>query len=176
MRYEKQPLTFESQADQLLLRGLEGDRQDLIKRLRTTNYYRFTSYLYAFRDQGENYRPGTSLEQVWDLYRFDHGLRLLLLDALETIEVHARTQLAYHFAHAHDAFAYLNPACLPNFDRTRNDFPTFHVCRYWLAKADAGHSWHHQVSSHFTKHPNIDLRAMGLLPDWQAQPLWNHPS
>jgi hypothetical protein len=33
MRYDKQPLTFEAQADQLLLRGLRCDRQELIRRL-----------------------------------------------------------------------------------------------------------------------------------------------
>lgn len=303
MRYDKRPLTFEAQAEQLCQRGLKADLQVLIQRLRATNYYRFTSYLYTFRDQGENYRSGTTLEQVWDLYRFDHGLRLLLLDAIETIEVHARTQLAYHFAHAHDAFAYLDPACLPNFDRSRDDFGSWerklreqvsrsrgkkgredfvvhfdrkygdnhdmppvwmmvelmdfgsvlsfyrgastnirrevasslglshqvtlnwllvlnsarnrcahharlwnwnlgypvtiperdprwgcyrsaarrlaailHVCRYWLANADAGHAWHQRVSDHFAKHPHIDLAAMGLKPDWQEQALWKQPS
>lgn len=301
MKYDKKPLTFDAQAEQLRQRGLQSDPQALSQRLRATNYYRFTSYLYTFRDQGENYRLGTTLEQVWDLYRFDHGLRLLLLDALETIEVHARTQLAYHFAHAHGAFAYLNPSCLPNFDPSRSDFDSWehklreqvsrsrgkkgredfivhfdkkygdthamppvwmmvelmdfgsvlsfyrgvstdirrelaatlgvshqvtlnwllvlnsvrnrcahharlwnwtlgypvtiperdprwdsyrrsgrrlaailHVCRFWLAKADAGHSWHQSVSDHFAKHPHIDLSAMGLKPDWQQQPLWNH--
>jgi len=125
VRYGKQALDFEAQADQLLARGLQGDREQLIRRLQSTNYYRFTSYLYTFRATGDRYQPGTSLETVWDLYRFDHGLRLLLLDALETIEVHARTQLAYHFAHTHGPFAYLDPSKLPNFDTARGDFASW---------------------------------------------------
>jgi abortive infection bacteriophage resistance protein len=49
-------------------------------------------------------------------------LRLLVMDAVERIEVAVRTQLAYHHAHNHGAFAYsTDPASLPklNFDRYR---------------------------------------------------------
>lgn len=91
MIFDKCPFTFEEQAEQLLSRGLVADKATLVERLQATNYYRLTSYLYTFRKDGESYRKGTTLEKVLELYRFDHGLRLLLLDAIETIEVHART-------------------------------------------------------------------------------------
>jgi len=127
MNFDKHALTFEAQADRLLSRGLVADKATLVGRLQTTNYYRLTSYLYTYRQDGEKYRPGTSLDEVLELYRFDHGLRLLLLDAIETIEVHARTQLAYHFAHAYGPFAYLNRRHFPNFENdpqlSRDDFP-----------------------------------------------------
>jgi abortive infection bacteriophage resistance protein len=122
MRYEKPPRSFEDQADLLLQRGLSADHQQLVERLQSTNYYRLSSYLFTFRDTTERYRPGTSLEEVWNLYRFDHFLRLLLLDAIETIEVQVRTQLAYHFAHAHGAFSYLDRRLFPNFETSRADF------------------------------------------------------
>jgi len=122
MKYAKDPLSFEGQADLLLQRGLCADRQQLVERLQTTNYYRLSSYLFTFRETPELYRKGTSLEAAWALYRFDHFLRLLLLDAIETIEVHVRTQLAYHFAHAHGAFSYLAPHLFPNFASERSDF------------------------------------------------------
>jgi abortive infection bacteriophage resistance protein len=41
-------------------------------------------------------------------------LRTLILDAIEAIEVHVRTQLAYHFAHEYGAFAYTEDRCFPN--------------------------------------------------------------
>lgn len=116
MIFDKCPFTFEEQADRLLSRGLVADKAALVERLQATNYYRLTSYLYTFREDGERYRNGTTLEKVLELYRFDHGLRILLLDAIETIEVHARTQLAYHFAHTHGAFAYLDRKNFPNFE------------------------------------------------------------
>lgn len=121
-RYDKQALSFEAQADKLIERGLVADRADLIARLQVTNYYRLTGYLYTFREADHSYRAGTTLEMVWRLYTFDHRLRLLMLDAIESIEVHVRTQLAYHFAHAYGAFGYLDAGNLPNFDVSRGDF------------------------------------------------------
>ena len=121
-RYEKPALTFEAQADKMSGRGLVADRNSLIARLQTTNHYRLSAYLYTFRADHELYRPGTTLDQVFRLYSFDHRLRMLLLDAIEGIEVHIRTQLAYHFAHAHGPFSYLDPASFPNFDARRKDF------------------------------------------------------
>lgn len=38
MRYKKQALSFEAQADKLLERGLVADRDTLIKRLSMVNY------------------------------------------------------------------------------------------------------------------------------------------
>jgi abortive infection bacteriophage resistance protein len=115
MRYEKQPKTFPEQADLLLSRGLIADREQLIRRLHVTSYFRLTGYLHPFRDKdSDHYQPGTSLEQVWKICVFDQRLRTLLLDAIEAIEVHVRTQLAYHFAHDHGAFAYTDARHFPN--------------------------------------------------------------
>lgn len=115
MRYEKQPKTFAEQADRLLARGLHANRDQLIRRLQVTSYYRLTGYLHPFRVTGTDYyQPGTSLEQVWNICIFDQRLRTLVLDAIEAIEVHVRTQLAYHFAHTYDPFAYTDDRCFPN--------------------------------------------------------------
>ncbi len=113
MKYTKPPLTFPEQADLLLSRGLQADRDDLIQKLQVVNYYRLSGYLYPFREPDDTYRPGTTLEIVWSRYTFDRQLRLMVMDAIEWIEVAIRTQLAYHFAHSHDPFSYLNPAKLP---------------------------------------------------------------
>ncbi len=115
MRYEKQPKTFPEQADLLLTRGLIADREHLIRRLQVTSYFRLTGYLHPFRAKdSDHYQPGTSLEQVWKICVFDQRLRTLLLDAIEAIEVHVRTQLAYHFANDHGAFAYTDARHFPN--------------------------------------------------------------
>lgn len=115
MKYDKPVRTFEEQADLLLARGLIADRSQLIRRLRVTNYFRLTAYLYRFRAPGsERYQQGTTLDQVGDLYTFDQRLRTLLLDAIEAIEVHTRTQLAFYFAHDHGPFAYSDSKHLPN--------------------------------------------------------------
>jgi len=115
MRYEKPPLTFEQQADLLLSRGMSGERSVIIDRLRSVNYYRLSGYWHTMRmpaaEMGEvrshAFAPGTSFENVWKRYVFDRQLRLLVMDAIERIEVAVRSQLAYHHAHQFGPFGYV---------------------------------------------------------------------
>jgi abortive infection bacteriophage resistance protein len=47
--YTKPALTFDEQVDQLLRRGMVGDRESIKSRLSTVNYYRLSAYWYPFR-------------------------------------------------------------------------------------------------------------------------------
>lgn len=94
--------TLEEQADIILSRGCVGEKADIIERLRFVNYYRFSGYLYPYRQEDptslkklEKFVPGTNFNDVWNTYRFDRRLRILLLDAIERIEVALRTRVAY---------------------------------------------------------------------------------
>ncbi len=49
MKYEKEAFSLEAQADKLLARGLVADRDELVRRLRAVNYYRFSGYLHPYR-------------------------------------------------------------------------------------------------------------------------------
>ena len=49
MKYEKQAITFETQADQLIERGLIADRGELIRRLGAVSYFRLAGYLHPYR-------------------------------------------------------------------------------------------------------------------------------
>jgi len=119
MKYEKKALSLEDQADQLLERGLIADRAELMMRLQAVNYYRMSGYLHPYRirdDEGkptDNYQAGTTLEEVWRRYNFDRRLRIILLDAIERVEVAVRTRLVFHFTHAYGPFGYLEPENLP---------------------------------------------------------------
>ncbi len=113
--YLKGHLSFEEQADQLIARGLESDREELIKRLSAVSYYRLSGYLYPFRElPGDQFKPGSTLTSVWERYCFDRRLRVLFLDAIERIEVAVRTQLVYHFSAVHGAFGHCDEKNLPN--------------------------------------------------------------
>lgn len=115
MTYEKPALKLEDQAQRLLDRGLEADRDELIQRLASVNYYRLTGYLYPFRrPDDDGYTAGTTLEQVWNRYCFDRRLRVLVLDAVERVEVAVRTQLIYHFAHQCGPFGHCREDHLPH--------------------------------------------------------------
>lgn len=57
----------------------------------------------------EDFQPGTSFEASVELYKFDKQLRLLMLDAIETIEVHLKTVVAHELGR-NDPIAYTSPA------------------------------------------------------------------
>ena len=128
MKYEKLPISFEAQADQLLARGLAADRAELIRRLEAVNYYRLSGYLHPFRQRietpgpgaevmvtvSDDFKPGTTLELVWERYTFDRRFRLLLMDAIERIEVSVRTRIVQDFSRKHGPFGHLLPQNLPN--------------------------------------------------------------
>ena len=61
----------------------------------------------------DNFTPGTTFNQVWRRYSFDRRLRIILLDAIERIEVAVRTQLVFQFVRAHGSFGYLLKENLP---------------------------------------------------------------
>lgn len=61
--------------------------------------------------RSEQFIEGTRLQDALDLYVFDKRLRLLLLDAIERIEIAVRGDIAQLLGE-HDAFAHTNPALL----------------------------------------------------------------
>jgi abortive infection bacteriophage resistance protein len=113
MQFPKLPLAFEKQVDLLIERGLQvKDKKSAIFYLSHINYYRLGTYAWSFIDdhQRHTFKVGTTFEQVLNLYSFDRELRLLLLDAIERIEVSLRTQWAYHLAKKFGSHAHLNPS------------------------------------------------------------------
>ena len=127
MQYAKPAISFADQADLLISRGLIANRDELIRRLEAVNYYRLSGYLYPFRQRIttpnaagkptitviDQFKTGTTLTEVWDRYRFDRQLRLLLMDAIERIEVSVRTRMVYEFTLQHGAFGHLSHEHLP---------------------------------------------------------------
>ncbi len=103
--YAKPFLTFDDQLTLLQQRGLAvADRDAALHMLRAVGYYTLGGYLYPMREfAGEaseqprldQFVSGASFEQMVDLYRFDRHLRLLCLEALETIERCVKVAVAY---------------------------------------------------------------------------------
>lgn len=76
------------------------------------NYYRLGAYWLPFEADHatHTFKPGTHFDDVVSLYVFDRELRLLVMDAIERLEVSIRTQWAYQLAHRHGSHAYLDPS------------------------------------------------------------------
>ncbi len=113
MKYDKGHLSFEAQADLLIQRGLIADKALLIKILENVNYYRLSGYLYPFRQPDDTFKPGTTLDRAWRHYTFDRRFRLIVMDAIERVEVSVRTRLIYELSRFNGAFGYAEPAALP---------------------------------------------------------------
>jgi len=155
-------------------------------------YYRLSGYWYPFRKSHvsadpvtgasfaqpvsgkprvvveDDFLPGTSFQQVMDLYVFDKRLRLLFLDALERVEVALRVDIALLIG-ARGPWAHRDPGQLharfSKIDPTagQNEF------QRWLARLDATFN---RSKDEFAKH--FKKKYQGEYPPiWIAIELWD---
>ena len=129
MAYSKPWLSVDQQLELLRQRGLLID--DYAKAyacLGRIGYYRLSGYLYAFRVRSDvccpyprhattrrterlvldEYKAGSTFRDCMTLYIFDKKLRVLMLDALERVEIALRVDIA-HLLGKRNTFAYLYP-------------------------------------------------------------------
>jgi abortive infection bacteriophage resistance protein len=121
MKYDKPPLSFEEQADRMIQRGLIADRSLLVERLKQVNYYRLSGYLFPYRQPDDRFKPGTTFEKAWRHYAFDRRLRILVMDAVERVEVGIRTQLIYNLSHQFGPFGYCDFGSFPKLEKKQYD-------------------------------------------------------
>ena len=113
MKFTKPPLTLPQQLAKWQTRGLvvSGEAKAL-HYLRFIGYYRFSAYTLPFQDPAhpdKHFRPGTTFELVLALYVFDRELRLLVLDAIERVEVAVRACLVNEMCIRHGAHWFMEP-------------------------------------------------------------------
>lgn len=116
MRYNKPPLSVADQAELLRNRGLVCDTPKRLEHyLSHIGYYRLSAYWLPFEtpdsensgSRNHRFLPGTSFEQILSLYIFDRKLRLLVMEAIERIEVAVRSRWAGAMALRHGSHAYM---------------------------------------------------------------------
>ncbi len=122
--YAKPWLSVSDQINRLRLRGVTvPDEEHAARVLGEVGYYRFTGYLYPFRhaefvtspdgrtrvEVHERYIEGTSFADAEALLGFDRELRLLVLEAVERLEVAVRTRIAHTLGRL-SPFAHEDPA------------------------------------------------------------------
>ena len=136
MKYTKSALTYNQQADLLISRGLIADKSDLVEKLRAVNYYRLSGYWYPFQNIDDIFQPQTTLDQVWRRYTFDRQFRLLILDAIERVEISVRTQVVYQLSHRYGPFGYVDSVTLPKLSAV--EFPRLleNINREWMRSSE----------------------------------------
>ncbi|MCX5876924.1 MAG: Abi family protein [Deltaproteobacteria bacterium] len=110
MQFTKPPKSFDEQIDLLIERGMVITDRDRAKRyLGHLNYYRLAAYWLPYEQDHptHQFKPGTDFNLILEHYIFDRELRLLVMDAIERVEVSLRTRWAYHLAHTYGPHAHL---------------------------------------------------------------------
>lgn len=118
--YSKPFLALADQVQLLKSRGLhvpdEAVASDFLRRI---GYYRLSAYWYPFRvpvsgsspQRSNAFLPNSRFEDAVALYDFDKKLKMLMLDAIEQVEIAVRVEIALLLGQR-DAFAYANPVLL----------------------------------------------------------------
>ena len=110
--YSKPFLELSQQVQLLRERGMQIEDEARAEfYLGQINYYRLAAYWLPFEldHPTHQFRPGTDFDRVLALYVFDRRLRLLLLDAIERIEVSVRACFAHTLASRHGPHPHLKP-------------------------------------------------------------------
>lgn len=111
MTFHKPPLSVADQIKLLAQRGMEiPDLAEATHYLTHINYYRLRAYWLPYEVISQNgdhqFHPGTKFIDVMAVYQFDRALRLLLLDAIERIEISLRSRWANYLSINYGAFAH----------------------------------------------------------------------
>ncbi len=116
--YDKPAVSIEEHLEILRGRGLDiPDEARARHYLANISYFRLSAYTRPFyrpNHPDHIFREGVRFEDVLHLYVFDRELRLLLLDAIERLEVALRAQLTNTLGEHHGPHGYLDPALFDN--------------------------------------------------------------
>lgn len=180
--YAKPYLSVAQQLQLISSRGMEITDLDKAARcLERIGYYRLSAYWYPFRKTQrtfavdgsvsvtvlDDYKDNTSFSSVLGIYVFDKKLRLLVLDALERVEVAIRTNIALHLGQL-DKQAHRNPTLFDaSFLRPNRFGDVAHTV--WLEKFDAAYG---RSKEEFVKHYKRKY-VYADFPIWMAVELWD---
>jgi abortive infection bacteriophage resistance protein len=147
--FRKHALSLEDQAILLASRGLVFDNwAGSFEHLEHIGYYRFTGYLRPFKIGGtgldaESFQPGTTFELAHDRYIFDRRLRMLVLEAVEKIEIAARSAISNSVASRHGPHWYMDQSLFarPSYFHStqRFDVAAWHAAFMDDVKRQIGH-------------------------------------
>lgn len=162
--YDKPALSFAEQVERLKARGmLVPDAAEAQRVLASISYYRLSAYWYPFRKRvdgvlQDDLEDRTTFAEVIQLYDFDRRLRLLVMDAMERVEVHIRTALTYRLGVQYGAFGHA---------RADNFHPQFAHAQ-WLAKL---HDETSRSNDAFVAHFRTHYAGFPSLPIWMCTEL-----
>lgn len=171
-------LTVDEQIALLKHRGMsvsdDTEGKDFLSRF---GYYRLSGYFYPLRKTNpvgtvgrqDTFQENTSLEIVVQLYEFDRKLRLLILDAVERIEVAVRSDIAHRLGQRHRVAHEMPSELDRNFCTKVSEFNGKTAHQEWCERLETVLRKAHKEDfvKHHTKHYG------GKLPIWVVVEVWN---
>jgi len=110
--FTKPAITVLQQIELLKDRGLSIQNEPRAALfLEAVSFFRLTPYMRPFQQYGDNqhrFKTNASFRQISQLYDFDRRLRLLVMDAIERIEVAIRAHISNHMGPKYGAHWYLD--------------------------------------------------------------------
>ncbi len=177
MLYNKPFFSLPDQLTLLKNRGLQvADDAKAIECLRRNGYYRLSAYWYPFRKitpasvprRTNIFLPDSHFEDAIALYIFDKEFKLLLLDAIERVEIAVRVDLALRLG-ARDSFFHTKPQLLNSVFSRPNGSGNSHYSK-WISKLESAVNGSRQE---FIKHHKHKYGSKSPLPIWIAIELWD---
>lgn len=105
-----------------------SDRARAARYLTHINYYRLRAYWLPFEasdsGSGHRFKPRTVFDDALTLYIFDRKFRLLVLEAIERVEVSFRTRFAYELSLKYGSHAYMDASIFHNAEYHRQHMET----------------------------------------------------
>ena len=99
MKYSKPSLSIQDQLALLKARDLiVPDNQRGKRYLTFIGYYRLSVYFLPFQNNKDKFDSGTKFDNILNLYIFDRKLKLLVLDAIERIEIAAKAVISNYMS------------------------------------------------------------------------------
>ncbi len=173
--YSKPYLSLPDQLAKLKSRGLKvTDDDEAIQCLHRNGYYRLSAYWYLFRqinlgERSDKFLDDSYFNHARDLYVFDKRIKLLLLDAIERIEIAVRVEISLQLGKI-DPFAYTNPRLFHTAFTTLDRRTGRIKHREWLIKFDAMVA---RSRDEFVLHHKRKYGDTSPLPIWIAIELWD---
>jgi len=134
------------------------------------NYYRLTAYWLPYEENHSTHRfkTGTVFEDVYKYYKFDRELRVLMLEAIEKIEVSIRTQMAYELSMKYGTHPHLEESIFLDSARHRKGLE---VLKKDYKRSDEVYSKHFQNKYLETLPPiwvSVELMSLGQISQWYS--------
>lgn len=161
------------------------DEEQALSVLKAVSFFRLTPYMRPFQVLGHEhqFKPNVAFEQIIRLYSFDRRLRLLVIDAIERIEVAVRAHIGNELCPQYGTHWYLDKRYFKNSyqherliqtirDKQKIALEDYHHDCYridQLSLADLEHKNHlksQRKKENYARHYTLTYEQPDLMPAW----------